>query len=809
MNIEQLIQNMTLEEKATLVSGGDFWNTAAIRRLAIPTVMMTDGPHGLRKEVGTPGAGLSNSIPATCFPTASCLASSWDRDLVYDVGKAIAEEALEEGVSVVLGPGANIKRSPLCGRNFEYFSEDPYLCGEMARYWIEGMQSQGVGASLKHFAVNNQETRRMTIDAVVDERALREIYLRGFEIAVRKSKPWTVMAAYNRLNGEFCAEHSTLLDQILREEWGFEGLVVSDWGATNDRVAGLRAGLDLEMPGVPNGNTGLIIAAVQSGELDEKVLDQRARQVLELVVRSRDRIPEGFRYDLEAHHDLARRAAAEGAVLLKNENKLLPLSSDLKIAMIGEFAKDPRYQGSGSSSMNPSRLDTLYGEMEKLFEPNQLLYSPGYESRDLQPHQVLIEEAVQIARKAEVAVVCVGLPDITEVEGLDRQHLRLPEAHNALIEAIAEACPHVVVVLSNGAPVEMPWEPRVDAILEGYLGGQAGAGALADILLGKTSPSGKLAETFPLRLEDNPSHNHFPSGPRTVEYRESIYIGYRFYDKMDKDVLYPFGHGLSYTTFEYSGLTLKQNSIQPQEPLRLSFFIENKGDVEGMETAQVYIHDRVSSVFHPEKELAGFAKVSLKPGEKKKVELELDENALAFFSPARSEWVVEPGEFEILVGASSRDIRMRAVVIVHGKEPQQGQSVPKGLDQYNNLPTDGNFSAQGFEALLGQPLPDNSHERRGHYTVNTPIVDMCETPLGRVLSKYMQKEIRKLVAGFEDSPNALMMKQMTMEGPLRLLLMSAGSHINRGMMEGLLMMINGQLLRGLSHLLKARKALKR
>ena len=808
MNIDQLIQELTLEEKASLVSGGDFWNTTAIERLNITSTMLTDGPHGLRKEVGAAGSGLSNSIPATCFPTASCLASSWDCDLLFEVGKAIAEEAREEKVSVVLGPGANVKRSPLCGRNFEYFSEDPYLSGEMAASWIDGLQSMGVGASLKHYAANNQESRRMTIDTVVDERALREIYLRGFEIAVRKSKPWTIMAAYNRVNGEYCTEHPILLDQILREEWGFEGLVVSDWGATNDRVAGLRAGLDLEMPGVPNGNTGLVIAAVQSGDLDEKVLDQRVRQVLELVAHSQKSLKEDFRYDRDAHHTLSRRAAAEGAVLLKNENQLLPLKNDLKIALIGEFARDPRYQGSGSSFMNTSRLDTLYGELARMLKPEQLTFSQGYELRDMQPHAVLIEEAVQSARKANAAVVCAGLPDITEVEGLDRKHLRLPEAHNALIEAVAQVCPKVVVVLSNGAPVEMPWEPRVNAILEAYLGGQAGAGALADILFGSVSPSGKLAETFPLGLEDSPSYHHFPGGPRTVEYRESIYVGYRYYDKVEKEVLFPFGHGLSYTTFEYSDLKLEKSIIHPQEPLRLSFFIENTGSVEGKEIAQVYVLDHFSSVFRPEKELAGFIKVALKPREKKKVEMELDPSAFAFYCPERREWLVEPGEYEILVGASSRDFCLRSTVVVRGKEPPDIQPIPDKLAQYYELPADGFFSAEGFESLLGQPLPENLPEKRGRYTVNTPIIDTHGTLAGRILSSYMQREIDKLVEGFEDTPNALMMKRMTMEGPLRLMLMSAGSHINRGMMEGLLMMINGKFLRGLSMLLKARKALR-
>jgi beta-glucosidase len=529
--------------------------------------------------------------------------------------------------------------------------------------------------------------------------------------------------------------------------------------------------------------------------------------VLELVAHSQKSLKEDFRYDRDAHHTLSRRAAAEGAVLLKNENQLLPLKDELKIALIGEFARDPRYQGSGSSFMNPSRLDTLYGELAKMLEPEQLTFSQGYALRDMQPHAVLINEAVQAARKADAAVIYAGLPDLAEVEGLDRKHLHLPEAHNALIEAVAQVCPKVVVVLSNGAPVEMPWEPRVNAILEGYLGGQAGDGALADILFGKVSPSGKLAETFPLRLEDSPSNNHFPGGPRTVEYRESIYVGYRYYDKANKEVLFPFGHGLSYTTFEYSELKLEKDAIYPHEPLRLSFFIENTGSVKGKEIAQVYVFDHFSSVFRPENELAGFAKLALKPGEKKSVELELDPSVFAYYSLERKEWVVEPGEYEILVGASSRDFRLRSTVIVHGEELLNVQPIPDALPQYYVLPSDGNFSTTDFEALLGRPLPENLPEISGRYTVNTPIIDTRGTLAGRILSNYMQREIDKLIEGFEDTPNALMMKSMALEGPLRLMLMSAGSHINRGMMEGLLMMINGQFLRGLSKLLKARKAL--
>lgn len=541
-DVEAIIAQMTLEEKASLCSGQDFWTLKGIERLQLPSIMVTDGPHGLRKQAGdSDHIGLNESVPATCFPTASALASTWNRELIYQVGQALAEECKQEKVGVILGPGANIKRSPLCGRNFEYFSEDPYLTGEIAKSHVLGVQSQGIGTSLKHFVANNQETRRMTIDTIVDQRALREIYLAGFEIAVKEAQPWTVMSAYNRLNGIFCSEHHTLLTKILKEEWGHAGLVVTDWGANNERVDGLVAGLELEMPGSNGLNDAKIVEAVQEGVLNEAVLDQAVARLLTLIFKAESTLADEFQYDREAHHALARKVAAEGAILLKNEEKILPLKPSAKVAVIGEFAKTPRYQGNGSSLMNPWSIDNAYDELIKLVEGSQILYAPGYRLKGDAVDRQLIQEACSIAEAADIVLIFAGLPDIYETEGLDRDHMKLPESHDALIKEVTKVNSNIVVVLSNGSPVEMPWASEVKAILEGYLGGQAGAAAIADILFGQINPSGKLAETFPLRLEDTLSNDYFPGGPKTVEYRESIYVGYRYYDSANKEVLYPFG----------------------------------------------------------------------------------------------------------------------------------------------------------------------------------------------------------------------------------------------------------------------------
>lgn len=805
-DIQNLIDKMTVEEKASLCSGLNFWYTQPIERLGIPSIMLTDGPHGLRKEIGAGNdLGINQSVPATCFPTASALAATWNRDLVHEVGQALGEECRQEKVGVILGPGANIKRTPLCGRNFEYFSEDPYLSGTIAANHITGVQSQGIGTSLKHYAVNNQEYRRMTIDAVVDERALREIYLAGFEKAVREAQPWTVMCAYNRVNGVYCCENPYLLTEMLKAEWGHLGLVMTDWGAMNERVPALKAGLELEMPGVNNGNDELIVAAVQSGDLDEAVLDKAIARILEMVFKAQETLKADFSYEIEKHHDLARRVAGEGAVLLKNEGSILPLEKNMKVALLGAFAKHPRYQGAGSSSMNPTLLESLYDEMVNIAGDQQISYAPGYALDKTTVDERLIDEALAAIQGVDVVVISVGLPDSFEVEGLDRTHLRLPDSHNRLVTAVAAAHADVVVVLSNGAPVELPWVADVPAILEGYLGGQAGAGAVADILYGVVNPSGKLAETFPLRLEDTPAHPWYPGGPKTVEYRESIYVGYRFYDQVEKEVLFPFGHGLSYTTFSYENLSLSQKEMTDQESLEVTVTVRNTGTCAGQEVVQLYVSPETPTAFRPPKELKGFKKVSLQPGEAKDVHFALDRRAFAWFSTGTQGWRVDSGQYLILVGASSRVIHLEAAVTIHSSDDTAPLSEADQLPAYVDFPADAIISQADFETLLGHPLPSNTQEKGEPATLNTPIADLQHSFVGRQLQKMVEKQLTAIIGEEADSPNALMIQAMVSEAPLRSLLMMGGDQINRGMLDGLLLMINGRFFKGLAQLLGSRK----
>jgi len=802
-NISALITEMTVEEKAALCSGQDFWHTKGIERLGIPSIMVADGPHGLRKVLGdSQEIDLQQSHPATCFPTASALASTWNRDLITQVGNALGEECRAGKVGVILGPGVNIKRSPLCGRNFEYFSEDPYLSGEIAKSHINGVQSQGIGTSLKHFAANNQEYRRMTIDTVVDERTLREIYLAGFEIAVREAQPWTVMGAYNRLNGTYCCEHPNLLRTILKEEWGFEGLVVTDWGAINEPVDALNAGLELEMPGSNNGNTQRIIAAVRDGTLDESVLDQAVERILNIVFRAQVTLREEFTFDPTAHHALARQVAGEGAVLLKNESSLLPLDPSQKVALLGAFAKSPRYQGAGSSLVNPSQLDTLYDEMVTLAGESRITYAPGYPLKGDPPDPLLLQQAVELARQADIVVISAGLPDSFEIEGLDRQHMQLPDSHHQLIEAIASQHPRVVVVLSNGSPVEMPWVGKVQAVLEGYLGGQAGAGGIADLLYGIVNPSGKLAETFPLRLEDTPSHPYFPGGPKTVEYREGLYVGYRFFNSGEKEVLFPFGHGLSYTTFEYQDLTLSQDPVSDQETLTVRFRVKNTGTVQGQEIVQLYVRPLEPTVFRPKHELKGFDKITLLPGEQKEVSMTLDRRAFAFYNTAIRDWHVEPGAYQIEVGASSRDIRMAATLQVTSIQENVLIDPRDQIPAYLHFPGDARIAQQDFEAVLGRSVPVNEISKGETYTMNTAIADMQESLIGRQLKKMMAKRLNDLIKKDPDNPNAHMMRASLETAPPRLIMMFTNL-LNRDMMDGLMEMINGKLFSGLLALLRA------
>ncbi|OMF98559.1 glycoside hydrolase family 3 C-terminal domain-containing protein [Paenibacillus sp. FSL R7-0337] len=673
--LQKLISQMTLEEKAGLCSGLDFWNTKSIERLGIPSVMVTDGPHGLRKQQGDADhLGLNNSVPATCFPSAAGLASSWDRDLIFRVGEALGTECQVENVAVLLGPGNNIKRSPLNGRNFEYFSEDPFLASEMAANHVKGVQSQGVGTSLKHYAANNQEHRRMSIDAVIDERTLREIYLASFEGTVKQSQPWSVMCSYNQVNGEYASESYELLTKVLREDWGFEGFVVSDWGAVNERVKALAAGLELEMPSSAGIGDAKIVAAVKSGELAMETLDLAVERMLAFIFKSvENRNPQAV-FDPEKHHQLAREVARESMVLLKNEGGILPLAKNGRIAVIGEFAKQPRYQGGGSSHVNPSRMDDAFAELQAVAgDAASFLYAQGYELESDDINDDLLREACDTAAKADAAVLFLGLPDRYESEGYDRSHLLLPASHKALIEAVAEVQSEIIVVLSNGAPVEMPWLHRAKAVLEGYLGGQAFGGAVADLLFGEVSPSGKLAETFPMKLSDNPSFLNFPGEGDTVEYKEGLFVGYRYYDKKEIEPLFPFGFGLSYTQFEYSRLLLEQTRIQDTDTVQVSVTVKNTGSRAGKEVVQLYVSDVESSVIRPLQELKGFAKIELQPGEERIVTFTLDKRSFAYYNVKLADWHVESGMFKISVGSSSRDIRLSAELEVESTVKLSGR----------------------------------------------------------------------------------------------------------------------------------------
>lgn len=669
---KDLISQMTLKEKASLCSGKDFWHLKSIERLGLPEIMVCDGPHGLRKQnAENKKVGIGNSYPATCFPTAVTTACSWDRDLIYKMGQALAEECLQHGVSVLLGPGVNMKRSPLCGRNFEYFSEDPELAGEMGAAFIAGVQSKGIGTSLKHFAGNSQEMKRMTSNSIIDERALREIYLRAFEKAVKKSQPWTVMNAYNLLNGTYCSENDWLQNKVLRDEWGFKGAVVSDWGAVNDRVAGLNAGNDLEMPSSGGVNDAKIVEAVKCGVIDETTLDERVDKLIDIILKGAANKKPGYKFDVRAHNLLSRQIAEQSMVLLKNDGNILPLKrvEGEYVAVIGAFADNPRYQGAGSSIINPTMIDS--GRRAFNNSPISVKFADGYDRSGKRKNEdAYITEACNLAKNASKAVVFIGLTDDYESEGFDRRTMKLPDGHNRLVEAVSRVNDNVIVVLEGGSPVEMPWADDVKAILNAYLGGQSVAPAIVDVLTGKANPCGKLAETYPVCLKDTPTSFRYPDSKEDVQYRESIFIGYRYYDKVERNVRFPFGFGLSYTSFEYSDIKLKKKNLTKGEGAKVTFTIKNTGDVAGSEIAQVYVAKPESKIFRAPKELKGFVKIHLEPGEEKKVTVELDDRAFAFWNTATEDWCVESGEYKILVGASSRDIRLEAAAKMKSEDDE-------------------------------------------------------------------------------------------------------------------------------------------
>lgn len=790
MKHEALIQSMTLEEKCSLLSGATQFSAKGVERLGIPAMWLSDGPHGLRKQAGAADhLGLNPSLPATCFPTAATMANAWDEALGEELGRYLGEEAVAQRVNVLLGPGLNMKRSPLCGRNFEYFSEDPYLAGKMAAAYIRGIQSRGIAACPKHFAVNSQETLRMHSDSVVDERTLREVYLTGFEIAVKEGRPKCLMSAYNRINGVFASENGPLLQDILRDEWGFDGFTVTDWGGSNDRVAGLKAGTHLEMPTTGGDSDRLLAQAVRAGELSEELLDQRLDEYLSVLFDTV--IPDGAptEFDRDAHHAFARRAAGESVVLLKNDGGLLPLSAGADVALIGDFAQFPRYQGVGSSAVNVTALDDL---KTALADAGVRLagYEPGFDRFGAAAPEKK-SRAVELAGRAGVVVLCLGLDEMAETEGRDREHMALRECQGELVEAVAAVNSNLVVVLSGGAPVELPWLDKCKAVLHGYLGGQAGAGAMADALMGKINPSGKLAETWPMVLADTPAANCFPGREATSEYREGLYIGYRYYATAGVGVRFPFGHGLSYTTFAYSGLHADEKSVR--------FTIANTGERPGAEVAQVYVGKKDAGVFRPALELKGFVKTRLAPGESREVTVALDDKAFRYWNVRTGRWETEGGVYQIMVGASSADIRLSAEVEIQGTRaplPYEGLELPSYRGgRVQNVPD------EEFAALLGHAIPPHLWDRSGPLELNDTFAQLryARGWVGRLVYKITRGQLDKAEAAGEPDLDALFRYNM----PIRAIAKMTAGAVDMAMTRALLELFNGRFFRGVGALASA------
>jgi beta-glucosidase len=792
MKNREIIQRMTLAEKVAFCSGAGFQSTKPMQDHGIAPITMVDGPHGLRRQEETEDhLGINRSVPSTCFPAACLAACSWDRDLLREMGAAIGEEALQEGVSVVLGPGMNIKRNPLCGRNFEYFSEDPFLSGELASSWIEGIQSTGIGACPKHFAANSQESERMRSDSIVDERTLREIYLPAFEKAVKKARPAALMCAYGKLNGVFCSDNAALLKGILRDEWGFPGVIVTDWGAMHDRVMAFEAGLDLEMPGSRGFFDEEVLDAVRGGRLPEERLDECVDRLLELARRAAARRRVDYRCDAGRHHLLAGRIAAGSAVLLKNDGNILPIQKGTRIALIGALARDPRYQGAGSSHVNPTRLSSVIEGFDAL--GLEYDYYPGYALHG-RTEDALLAEAVSGARKCGCAVVVAGLPEEYESEGFDRTSLAMPDAHNALISRVADANANTVVVLAAGAPVEMPWLPGVKAVLHMYLAGQAAGRAAAELLAGAVNPSGKLAESFPVRYADVPSAGFYEAGGKQAQYREAIYVGYRYYDKARKAVLFAFGHGLSYTRFAYEDLSVSAAELQAPYELGVSLTVRNTGGADGAETVQVYVRAPQPSVFRPEKELKDFAKVLLKSGEERRVSFTLNRRSFAVYDPEAQDWVVPGGVYSILVGASSRDIRLRRDVHVNGLPLSSGrQELPPWY-----VDPAGKVTQADFEALLGRRIEPVNAPRKGGYTLECSFNDMRGSFIIRQITRVIERIMGKSYGGVDYANPAFRMVMASTTGtPLRNISQLSPDAMPLRVTTAIVHLANGRLLKAL------------
>lgn len=789
MNLKELIDQMSLEEKCYLLSGKDFWSTRSVERLGIKGITLSDGPHGIRKQEGASDhIGLNASIPATCFPTAATIANSWNPALGEKIGEYLGVEAASQDVCVLLGPGLNIKRNPLCGRNFEYFSEDPYLAGKMAAGYIRGIQSQGVSACPKHFAANSQELRRMTSDSIIDERTLREIYLTGFEIAVKESKPRSIMAAYNKINGVYANENLNLLQIILRYEWGFNGFVVSDWGGSNDHTAGVAAGSHLEMPSTRGDSDEELIQAVRSGKISEELLNQRVEELLDVIIEARSSVDErkGKAFDIESHHQMAQRAAEESIVLLKNNNDILPLSRDAKVAVIGEFAKNPRYQGAGSSMVNPTKLESTLDVIRK-FPLKMEGYAPGY-PRSGRSNPEMENEAVELAKKVDIVLLYIGLDEISESEGMDRPNMRIPDSQVQLLKKIAKVNPHIIAVVSAGSAIEMPWITDCEAVVHGYLGGQAGASAMLRILTGEVNPSGKLSETYPFQYEDSPSAPYFPSKERNAEYREGLYVGYRYFETAGVSVRFPFGYGLSYTTFSY-----KNMAVTPDR--EVTFTLTNSGKVDGAEVAQLYISKKSNQVYRPIKELKGFVKVFLKAGESKKVTISLDDKAFRYFNQITNQFEIESGEYEILIGASCADIRLKETIFVDGTNAP----VPVTKDEIPSY-FSGNIKYvqdEEFRILLGHEIPD-SHWG-GELDINDALCQMyyAKSMIARLAYRVLTKMLNKSIEKGKPDLNIMFIYNMPFRGIGKM----AGGICSQYMVEGIVKAVNGHLFSGLGQII--------
>ena len=788
MKHQDLISKMTLEEKAALLSGKDVWNTRDYPRLNIPSITCSDGPSGVRRQAGAGDhLGLNASLPATCFPTSATIANSWDEQLGEEVGKALGEEAASQDVNVLLGPGLNIKRSPLCGRNFEYFSEDPYHAGKMAAAYVRGIQSQGLYACPKHFAVNSQELRRMSMNSVLDERTLREIYLTGFEIAVKEGNAKSIMSSYNEVNGVYANESKHLLQEILREEWGFDGIVITDWGGSNDHVKGVAAGSDLEMPAPGLDSARQLLKAINDGTLKMEELDKAVDNLLDAALTLSENAkqkPDGF--DAKAHHALALRAAQESAVLLKNTDQLLPLAPKTKVALIGDFAFEPRYQGAGSSMVNATQIDS----MEKLIHEYDLQVigvNRGYQ-RDGKEDSALKKAALDLASMADVIIYCFGLDEISESEGMDRNHMRLPQNQIDLLAAIAQVNPNVVGVLSAGSSIEMPWQYCCKAILHGYLYGQAGAGAMLNLLTGKANPSGRLNETYPLRYEDTPAFRNFPSQERNSEYRESLYVGYRYYDTGKIRVQYPFGYGLSYTSFEYSDLKVENEGV--------TFTLKNTGKYDGAEVAQLYVALPNAKVFRPEKELKGFSKVFLKAGESREIHIPFDDKTFRYWNVSTNRWEIEGGSYQILIGACVSDIRLSGTLQVEGTTsefPYRAEEMPSYYSGLVQQVGDGEF-----EKLLGYSIPNGKWA--GLLTENDAICQMyyARSGLARFIYRILTNMKKKSEEKGKPDLNILFIYNMPFRGIAKM----TNGMVSMDMVHGMVDAVNGHMLRGLGKIIK-------